>query len=71
MRTAMYSLPDGMIIDDPALAAEAWAVAFYQAKGVVKRLKLSLDNASDRHPDVALDRTVADAYDCVLHLGER
>jgi hypothetical protein len=38
MANDMYALPDRSLTSDPAIAAEQWAKAFYQAKDAINRM---------------------------------
>jgi len=65
----MYALPCGTVTDNPTLAAELWAEAFYQAKDALKRIRPVPEQLVRGTPVKDLDETLCEC-DKVLELGE-
>lgn len=65
----MYVLPCGAVTDNPKLAAELWAEAFYQAKDALSRIRPMPSMVLQGKPIRDLSETYAEC-DAVLALGE-
>lgn len=66
----MYFLPCGTVTENPILAAELWAEAFYQAKDAIKRIRPIPEQILRNVPVRDLDEILAEC-DKVLELGDK
>lgn len=69
IKMEMYSLPCRTVTDNPKLAAELWAEAFYQAKDALRRIRPVPEQLIKQAHVKDLDETLAEC-DKVLQLGE-
>lgn len=65
----MFTLPCGTVTDNPILAAELWAEAFYQAKDALKRLRPVPERVLRGEPVRNLDEILSEC-DTALAIGE-
>ncbi len=66
----MYALPCGTVTDDPALAAELWTDAIYQAKDSIQIIRPVPGKLIQGTPIRDLEVTLHEC-DAVLLMGEK
>ena len=66
----MYTLPCGTVTDNPKLAAELWAEAFYEVRDALDRIRPVPAMIQNRLPVRNLDEIYAEC-DRAMKLGER